>query len=78
MNQTWADQQNVEFPKADSGITLEFTGMNNSAAVKQADVVLLTYPLDYTQNYNNSEKLLDLDYVSLIVYFTDCNESSDE
>lgn len=40
--------------------------MNNSVQVKQADVVLLTYPLDYGQsNYTASDKLLDLDYVSL-------------
>ena len=40
--------------------------MNNSIEVKQADVVLLTYPLDYSQsNYTYADKLLDLDYVSL-------------
>ncbi|RDW79799.1 putative ATH1 acid trehalase [Coleophoma cylindrospora] len=62
INQTWVTQQNIEFPKAPSSITLEYTGMNNSAAVKQADVVLLTYPLDYTQNYSTADRLLDLDY----------------
>jgi trehalose/maltose hydrolase-like predicted phosphorylase len=39
--------------------------MNNSVAVKQADVVLLTYPLDYGEDYSAGDKLLDLDYVSL-------------
>ena len=39
--------------------------MNDSVAVKQADVVLLTYPLDYGQNYTADDKSLDLDYVSL-------------
>lgn len=67
INQTWVAQQNVEVPKAPSSITLEYTGMNNSAAVKQADVVLLTYPLDYTQNYSTADRLLDLDYVSVSV-----------
>ncbi|KAL3424541.1 acid trehalase [Phlyctema vagabunda] len=63
VNQTWIQQgENIEFPKAESSITLEYTGMNNSAAVKQADIVLLTYPLDFTQNYSASDKLLDLDY----------------
>jgi predicted dinucleotide-binding enzyme len=41
--------------------------MNDSVAVKQADVVLLTYPLDYGQDYDASDKLLDLDYVSLFL-----------
>jgi len=36
--------------------------MNNSAAVKQADIVLLNYPLDYGVNYTEADKLLDLDY----------------
>jgi hypothetical protein len=38
--------------------------MNDSVAVKQADVVLLTYPLDYGEDYTAADKLLDLDYVS--------------
>jgi predicted dinucleotide-binding enzyme len=38
--------------------------MNNSVEVKQADVVLLTYPLDYNQNYTTQDKLEDLNYVS--------------
>jgi len=66
INETWQDQSaNIAFPKAPSNITLEYVGMNNSVAVKQADVVLLTYPLDYGQNYTTDEKLLDLDYVSI-------------
>lgn len=64
INTTWEQQwQNVAYPKAASNITLEFQGMNNSAPVKQADIVLLTYPLDYNENYSSSDKLLDLDYV---------------
>ncbi|KAE9378090.1 carbohydrate-binding module family 32 protein [Stipitochalara longipes BDJ] len=57
-----AQSQNVEFPRAPSGITDEYSGMNDSVAVKQADVVLLTYPLDYGENYTAADKLLDLDY----------------
>lgn len=39
--------------------------MNNNIQVKQADVVLLAYPLDYSQsNYTAVDKLMDLDYVS--------------
>jgi RNase H-fold protein (predicted Holliday junction resolvase) len=68
INETWRDQaHNIEFPTAASNITLEYQTMNNSVKVKQADVVLLTYPLDYDQSgYEKSEKLLDLDYVSWI------------
>jgi trehalose/maltose hydrolase-like predicted phosphorylase len=67
VNQTWANQsQLVTFPRAESNITLEYQTMNNSVLVKQADVVLLTYPLDYSRNYTTSDKLLDLDYVSQI------------
>ncbi|KAF7908370.1 uncharacterized protein EAF01_004125 [Botrytis porri] len=62
-NSTWQQQQqNIEFPSAASNITLEYQTMNNSVAVKQADVVLLTYPLDFNQNYTEADKLLDLDY----------------
>lgn len=65
-NSTWKQQQeNIEFPSATSNITLEYQTMNNSVAVKQADVVLLTYPLDFNQNYTEADKLLDLDYVCL-------------
>lgn len=32
------------------------------SSVKQADVVLLTYPLDFGQDYTAEDKLLDLDY----------------
>lgn len=62
-NTTWeAIYENIAFPKARSNITLEFETMNNSAAVKQADIVLLNYPLDYGVNYTEADKLLDLDY----------------
>lgn len=63
-NQTWNEiAQNVLVIR-DDGVTLEFTTMNGSAVVKQADVVLDTYPLDYTHNYTQAEALNDLDYVS--------------
>jgi trehalose/maltose hydrolase-like predicted phosphorylase len=67
INQTWNTQaKNINFPRAASNITLEFETMNNSVVVKQADVVLLTYPLDYGQNYTAADKLMDLDYVSFV------------
>jgi trehalose/maltose hydrolase-like predicted phosphorylase len=66
INDTWQTQlQEIAFPSAPSNITLEYQTMNNSVAVKQADVVLLTYPLDYGEDYSADDKLLDLDYVSL-------------
>jgi len=39
--------------------------MNGSISVKQADVVLDTFPLNYQNNYTQAQKLEDLDYVSL-------------
>ena len=65
INETWQEQsKKIQFPTAPSNITLEYQTMNNSVEVKQADVVLLTYPLDYNDDYDASDKLLDLDYVS--------------
>ncbi|SMN18225.1 similar to Saccharomyces cerevisiae YPR026W ATH1 Acid trehalase required for utilization of extracellular trehalose [Maudiozyma saulgeensis] len=37
---------NMVIPRAESGITLEYTGMNSSVEIKQADVTLVVYPLD--------------------------------
>lgn len=64
-NDTWADQaENVLIGRdEDAGILLEYTGMNGSINVKQADVVLVTYPLSYTgENYTAENSLADLDY----------------
>lgn len=64
LNETWQEQaNNVNIAVFESGITLEYSTMNNSAAVKQADIVLMTYPLDYDQNYTTEQKNLDLDFV---------------
>ncbi|KAI5309243.1 hypothetical protein KEM55_003700, partial [Ascosphaera atra] len=43
-------------------ITLEFASMNGSVNVKQADVVLLPYPLQYTQDYTQEFAVQDLDF----------------
>ncbi|KAI9933689.1 hypothetical protein MW887_004760 [Aspergillus wentii] len=45
-----------------SDITLEYTGMNGSISVKQADVVLNSFPLEYTQNYTSKNALIDMEY----------------
>jgi trehalose/maltose hydrolase-like predicted phosphorylase len=64
INETWYNQsENIEFPTAPSGITLEYETMNDTVQVKQADVVLLTYPLDYGGNYTMADKLMDMNYV---------------
>ncbi|ANB13489.1 alpha,alpha-trehalase ATH1 [Sugiyamaella lignohabitans] len=49
-NPKWADiANNIHIPQNDTlDLTLEYDGMNGTAAIKQADVVLLTYPLGYT------------------------------
>lgn len=64
-NATWTTQaQNVLVSRDTSAdITLEYTGMNGSVLVKQADVVLNTYPLRYSShNYSSADSLSDLDY----------------
>ena len=64
-NNTWANiAQNVMISRnEDVGITLEYTGMNGSIDVKQADVVLDTFPLRYeSNNYTQQASLNDLDY----------------
>jgi trehalose/maltose hydrolase-like predicted phosphorylase len=70
-NQTWDTiASDIDFPRAPSNITLEYETMNASVVVKQADVVLMTYPLDYmASNYTAAERVLDLDYVSLFSPF---------
>ncbi|KHN93954.1 acid trehalase [Metarhizium album ARSEF 1941] len=61
-NATWDSMAaNVLFLR-ENDVTLEFTTMNGSAVVKQADVILDTFPLSYTANYTAQESLSDLDY----------------
>ncbi len=63
-NATFDDQAaNIALPRdAGAGIVSEYTSMNGSIEVKQADVVLVTYPLDYMDNYTSQDSLRDLDY----------------
>lgn len=69
INETWNEMaENIAIPYDDSGITIEYDGMNNSVPVKQADVVLNTYPLNYRNNYTEQQSLQDLDYVSARPY----------
>ena len=45
-----------------AGIIEEYTGMNGSISVKQADVVLDIFPLNYQDNYTTTDRLNDLTY----------------
>ena len=46
----------------DAGIIDEYTGMNGSIAVKQADVVLDIFPLNFQKNYTYKDGLKDLEF----------------
>ncbi len=63
-NSTFADiAANVFISRdAGAGIIDEYTGMNGSISVKQADVVLDTFPLNYQNNYTAQDSLNDLQY----------------
>lgn len=63
-NETWIEMADNVLLSRKKGVTLEFTTMNGSALAKQADVVLDTYPLGYTNNYTTENSLNDLNYVS--------------
>ncbi|CCD22295.1 alpha,alpha-trehalase ATH1 NDAI_0A01370 [Naumovozyma dairenensis CBS 421] len=56
---------NIYIPRSKSNITLEYSGMNSSVEIKQADVTLMVYPLGYINDesiLNNAIK--DLYYYS--------------
>ncbi|PTB66225.1 carbohydrate-binding module family 32 protein [Trichoderma citrinoviride] len=61
-NKTWDDMASNALVLRENGVTLEFTAMNGTAVVKQADVIMLTYPLSYGTNYSALDALNDLDY----------------
>jgi len=63
-NSTFADIASNIFISRDggAGIIDEYTGMNGSISVKQADVVLDTFPLNYQHNYTAQDSLNDLQY----------------
>lgn len=64
VNETWSEMADNVLILRENGVTLEFTAMNGSAQVKQADVDLNTYPLGYTDNYTVENSQNDLDFVS--------------
>ena len=63
-NATFDEQSaNIFISKnSEAGIIDEYTGMNGSIAVKQADVVLDAYPLNYQKNFTSLDALNNLDY----------------
>ncbi|SPJ78689.1 probable ATH1 - Acid trehalase, vacuolar [Fusarium torulosum] len=61
-NKTWDEMASDVLLIRENGVTLEFTTMNGSAVIKQADLVLMTFPLGYSDNYTDQEGLNDLDY----------------
>ncbi|KAG2419925.1 acid trehalase precursor [Aspergillus terreus] len=60
-NETWTEIADNVLVLRENGVTLEYTSMNGTAVVKQADIVLVTYPLVY-DNYTTQDALNDLDY----------------
>lgn len=55
VDEKWMDiSHNIHIPRSPSNITLEYTGMNNTVEIKQADVTLMVYPLGYI----NDESIL--------------------
>ena len=77
-NQTWTEMASNILVIRENDVTLEYATMNNSVQVKQADVVLDTFPLDYTHNYTTSDSLNDLDYVSTPPSSNPCLSSDSE
>ena len=66
-NETWNTQAaNIFISRSSIGsqgnIIDEYTGMNGSIEVKQADVVLDIFPLNYRNNYTAADSLSDLEY----------------
>ncbi|KAJ3497470.1 hypothetical protein NLG97_g1874 [Lecanicillium saksenae] len=61
-NDKWINMaDNILFLR-ENNITLEYTTMDDNVVVKQADVVLDTFPLHYTHNYGPEDSLNDLNY----------------
>ncbi|KAL9024643.1 MAG: hypothetical protein Q9196_006362, partial [Gyalolechia fulgens] len=63
-NATFDDQaENIFISRnSDAGIIEEYSGMNGSISVKQADVVLNIFPLNYQNQYTTTDRFNDLTY----------------
>ncbi|KAL8804793.1 MAG: hypothetical protein Q9182_002385 [Xanthomendoza sp. 2 TL-2023] len=64
LNSTFDEQaENIFISRnADAGIIDEYSGMNGSISVKQADVVLTIFPLNYQDMYTATDRFNDLTY----------------
>lgn len=62
----WMEISNkILIPRAESNITLEYSGMNSSVEIKQADVTLMVYPLNMIKDpINAAYAIRDLYYYS--------------
>lgn len=66
INPRWVEvDNNIHMPMSESGITLEYSEMNASVSIKQADVVLLTFPLDFNDFHSYEQGERDLYWYSL-------------
>lgn len=66
INPRWVEvDNNIHIPKSESGITLEYSEMNASVSIKQADVVLLSFPLDFNDFHSYEQGERDLYWYSL-------------
>lgn len=66
INPKWVQvDNNVYIPRSQSGITLEYSEMNASISIKQADVVMLSFPLDFNDHHSNEQAEHDLYWYSL-------------
>ncbi|KAA8650313.1 hypothetical protein EYZ11_001363 [Aspergillus tanneri] len=63
-NETWSEISDNVLMIQENDVTLEYTTMNGTAVVKQADIVLMTYPLAY-DSYSHETALNDLDYYAI-------------
>ena len=63
-NETFAGLAPNIYISRDAGADIidEYTGMNGTIGVKQADVTLVTYPLNHQQNYTLENSRHDLEY----------------
>lgn len=68
----WIDiSEKMHIPQSESNITLEYSGMNSSVEIKQADVVLMVYPLGFITD----ESILK-NAIKDLYYYSDHQSSS--
>jgi len=66
INPRWVKvNNNIHIPRSETGITLEYSEMNATVSIKQADVILLTFPLDFNDFHSYKQAKKDLFYYSL-------------